>query len=74
MNVIKVDDALCNGCKSCYKACWIDVIRWDEEHERPLVAYPEDCVDCNYCEISCPEGAIKVSVDYSTPFPPTTYA
>ena len=71
MNVIKVDEALCSQCKACYRACWIDVIRWDDERDRPVIAYPEDCVDCNYCEISCPDDAIKVSVDTSRPWPNT---
>jgi NAD-dependent dihydropyrimidine dehydrogenase PreA subunit len=69
MNVIKVDKDKCTGCKICYKACWVDVIRWDEAAKRPVIAHPEDCVECNYCEISCPEEAIKVSIDYSKPFP-----
>lgn len=69
MNVIKVDLNKCDGCKTCYKACWLDVIRWDAEASRPIIAYPQDCVECNYCEISCPEGAIEVSIDYTKPFP-----
>jgi len=69
MNVIKVDEAACNGCKACYKACWLDVIRWNAETDRPVIAYPEDCVECNYCEISCPNDAIAVSIDYTRPFP-----
>jgi NAD-dependent dihydropyrimidine dehydrogenase PreA subunit len=69
MNVIKVDDTKCDGCKTCYKACWLDVIRWNDETDRPLIAYAQDCVECNYCEISCPQDAIEVSIDYSKPFP-----
>ena len=41
MNVIKVDEALCSQCKACYRACWIDVIRWDDERDRPVIAYPD---------------------------------
>ncbi|MGB9660758.1 MAG: 4Fe-4S dicluster domain-containing protein [Moorellaceae bacterium] len=69
MNVIKVDLEKCTGCKTCYKACFVDVIRWDDSNKRPVIAYPEDCVECNYCEISCPEEAISVIVDYSKPWP-----
>nr|WP_320133821.1 4Fe-4S dicluster-binding protein [uncultured Holophaga sp.] len=69
MNVIKVDDEKCVGCKTCYKACWLDVIRWNEEAKRPVIAYAEDCVECNFCEISCPTDAIFVNVDYTRPFP-----
>jgi len=69
MNVIKIDLELCNGCQNCYRACWIDVIRWDEANRRPIAAYPEDCVECNYCEISCNHSAIHVIPDYSKPWP-----
>jgi NAD-dependent dihydropyrimidine dehydrogenase PreA subunit len=69
MNVIKVDSEKCTGCKTCYKACWIDVIRWDESAKRPVIAYPEDCVECNFCEISCPVDALTVVVDYGRPWP-----
>ncbi len=69
MNVIKVDLDTCTGCASCYTACWIDVIRWDETRKRPVIAYPEDCVECNYCEISCPSESIRVNPDYSKPWP-----
>lgn len=69
MNTINVDYDKCIGCKICYKACWLDVIRWDDEKKKPVVAYPKDCVECNYCEISCPQEAIRVEIDYTKPFP-----
>jgi len=37
MNIIKFGDN-CTGCRMCYKACWLDVIRWDEEKKRPIAA------------------------------------
>lgn len=64
VNKIIVDDKKCVGCKTCYKACFIDVIRWNEETKRPIIAYPEDCVNCMYCEASCPTYAIHIDVDY----------
>lgn len=69
MNTILIDRDKCVGCQICYKACWVDVIRWDEGAKQPISAYAEDCVECNFCEISCPVGAIKVQIDYRKPFP-----
>ena len=69
MHAVIVDEDKCVSCKTCYKACWADVIRWDDQRDLPVIAYPEDCVVCNFCEISCTEAAITVVVDYSLPFP-----
>ena len=64
VNNIIVNKELCSGCKTCFKACFIDVIKWDTAAKKPVVAYPEECVQCMYCEINCPERAIKVIPDY----------
>ena len=57
---IEIDLDTCNGCKMCMRACFVDVIRWNNEEEKPIVAYPEDCVWCLACEAACPVDAIKV--------------
>ena len=69
MNTIEIDLDACNGCGLCYRACFVDVIRWDEAAKRPVVAYPEDCAQCNLCELNCPVDAISVFVDWDKPFP-----
>jgi NAD-dependent dihydropyrimidine dehydrogenase PreA subunit len=66
MNKIIVNPALCIGCKICYKACFVDVIRWDKERNMPAIAYPQDCMQCNYCVINCPKRAIKVYPNFET--------
>lgn len=64
MNKVIVDKEKCIGCKTCYKACFIDVIRWDEEKKLPVIVYPEDCVNCMYCQASCPTDAITIEIDF----------
>ena len=56
----------CVGCKLCYKACFIDVIRWDEEKKQPIFKYVDECAHCNYCMASCRKGCITVVPDYSS--------
>lgn len=70
MNRIIVNPVLCNGCQTCYKACFADVIRWDKKNRKPIAAYPRECVQCNFCQINCRQGALRVIPDYqSYPFP-----
>jgi NAD-dependent dihydropyrimidine dehydrogenase PreA subunit len=57
---IEIDQGMCNSCKMCVGACFVDVIRWDDKEERPIVAYPEDCVWCLACEEACPVQCIEV--------------
>lgn len=63
---IKFEPENCTGCKLCYKACFVDVIRWDEEKKQPVFQYVEDCEHCFYCEIMCKKGCIKVFPDYNS--------
>ena len=57
---IEIDMEVCNGCKTCVNACFVDVLRWNEEKKKPVVAYPEDCVWCLGCEAACPVQCIEV--------------
>jgi NAD-dependent dihydropyrimidine dehydrogenase PreA subunit len=69
MHTIKIDMDKCNGCKLCYKACFVDVIRWDGTAKKPIAKYREECAACNWCELSCPVNAIEVIPDYPEPIP-----
>ena len=64
---IKIDLDTCKGCKSCMNACFVDVIRWDEDDKKPIVAYPEDCVWCLACELACHEQCIEVIPNIPAP-------
>lgn len=54
-----VDAAACLGDQECLHFCKNDVLRWDEEHNVPIVANPYNCVlGCNACMKTCSAGAI----------------
>jgi NAD-dependent dihydropyrimidine dehydrogenase PreA subunit len=57
---IEIDKDMCNSCKTCVGTCFVDVFRWDAKEERPIAAYPEDCVWCLACEMACPVQCIEV--------------
>ena len=51
----------CTGCRLCATVCFVDVLRWDEENNVPVAAYPEDCAGCFACEFFCPAHCINVA-------------
>ena len=61
MGILRIDEALCNGCAICYDVCPMDAIRMDEQAGRAYVKYLRDCQSCFLCEERCPEGAIYVT-------------
>jgi NAD-dependent dihydropyrimidine dehydrogenase PreA subunit len=60
---IEIDKESCTGCKTCVKACFIDILRWDEASKKPIAAYQSECVWCFTCEINCPAHCINVIPD-----------
>jgi len=61
MAIERINPDLCNGCRLCINSCPMDVIRLDEESNKAVSKYPEDCMCCYICELECPEDAIYVS-------------
>ena len=57
---IEINLEECTGCKTCVEACFVDVMRWDDTEEKPMIAYEQDCVWCFTCEINCPVQCIHV--------------
>jgi NAD-dependent dihydropyrimidine dehydrogenase PreA subunit len=57
----------CKSCKSCMKACFADVIRWDDAEDKPVAAYTDDCVWCLACEEACPVNCIEVIPNIPAP-------
>ena len=58
--IIEINREECTGCQTCVEACFVDVMRWDDDEERPIVAYESDCVWCFTCEINCPAECINI--------------
>lgn len=67
MVIERIDQKLCNGCEICLNNCTMDVIRMDDKSQKAIIKYPEECICCAYCELDCPEGAIYVSPERSSP-------
>lgn len=65
MNAIDIDVDACDGCGTCVKACFVNVLRWDEAAKRPVAAHAEDCVHCNLCELACRKGCVTVTPDFA---------
>jgi len=61
---IKIDADKCIGCQICYKACFVDVIRWNEDNKKPVVAYPKDCMHCMMCVALCPKDCVTIDIDF----------
>lgn len=63
MAISNIDYALCVGCGMCKNFCSVDVIRFDKETKRPVIAYLKDCMLCGLCEERCPVHAITVDTN-----------
>lgn len=56
---VTVFAAWCKGCGICIEFCPRDVFEVGPNGE-PLIARPEDCTACGWCEVHCPDMAIVV--------------
>jgi len=54
---------LCKGCHFCIEFCPVDALVEAPDFNQhgyhyPEMARPEDCVNCGYCQLLCPDFAI----------------
>ncbi|MGQ9600293.1 MAG: 4Fe-4S dicluster domain-containing protein [Anaerolineae bacterium] len=49
----------CKGCGLCIEFCPQGVFTMDSQG-RPVVAFPEKCTACHWCDTHCPDLAITV--------------
>jgi 2-oxoglutarate ferredoxin oxidoreductase subunit delta len=61
--VVYILEDRCKGCAYCIEFCPRQVLVLSKGfntkgYHPPVVTKPEDCVNCHYCEIICPEFAI----------------
>ncbi len=61
MSVIRYDLDACIGCKMCIQVCPFDVFRYNAEHRKSVIAYPEDCISCGQCYLYCPGKSLALS-------------
>ena len=61
MSIEKIDHELCNGCGICINSCSMDVITMDEEAEKAIIRYPEDCMMWRGTVIQTVGGKNRVS-------------
>ena len=70
MSIKRIDMDKCVGCGTCVDSCIMDVLRFDEEKKRPVIAYPKECYCCYNCAMDCPVDAIFVDPRRLRPITP----
>lgn len=63
---VHINTDVCKGCSFCVEYCPKDVLELSKDFNRkgyhpPFVKHVDDCVDCQLCEVICPEFAIYVT-------------
>ena len=61
--IVHIIEERCKGCGYCIEYCPKDVLVFSNRfnakgYHPPEVKRPDDCVNCHYCEIICPDFAI----------------
>jgi MinD superfamily P-loop ATPase len=59
--VAVIDDALCQGCGSCYDVCRFDAVLSPPDGRMAYTVDPFACEGCAACVYQCPEQAIRMA-------------
>ena len=57
--LFSVNAKLCKKCGICYSLCPKEVLKADQDG-RPAAVAPENCIFCKFCEMRCPDFAIRI--------------
>ena len=60
MSVIRSDLNACIGCRSCETVCPMDVMWYNADANKSVIAYPQQCITCGQCWLNCPTGSISI--------------
>mgnify|MGYP002859637290 CR=1 FL=1 len=63
MTVKRYDLNNCIGCRNCVTVCPCDVMRFDEEANKSVIAYPENCQSCGQCYMNCMGRSLVISLE-----------
>ncbi len=63
MAVVRKNLDLCIGCRSCETVCPMDVMYFDEEENKSVIAYVQQCITCGQCWLRCPSGSLGLETE-----------
>ena len=61
MSVARLDLNKCVGCGNCVKICPMDVFYFDNNENKSVLAYPEQCQSCAQCYLHCIGNSLTMS-------------
>jgi NAD-dependent dihydropyrimidine dehydrogenase PreA subunit len=61
MSVERYDINKCIGCRNCVNICPMDVFRFNEDLNKSVIAFPENCQTCGQCFVNCLGHSLALS-------------
>lgn len=60
MSVVRKSIESCIGCKNCVKVCPMDVMWFNPDANKSVIAYPQQCITCGQCWFNCPTDSLSI--------------